>query len=101
MKRLILLLAIITLPTLVQANILTGQELYDRLTMSSETSWTTGYADGYMDGVIDSALGCSGATITHGQAWQIIKNYLEAHPEVWNKSAPKVIKKALDPVCKY
>jgi Rap1a immunity proteins len=100
MKRLFLMLAIIGLPTVASA-ITSGQQLHDYLTIYSNVLWANGYASGYIDGTIDAALGCPGEHLTHAQAWQLVKNYLEAHPEKWNKDAPILIKEALQSICKY
>jgi|SRR5579864_1511482 len=102
MKRLILILAMFGLPTLVHAN-MTGQELHWQLSVPLDgMPWVIGHAEGYIDGVISAALGCpSGKHLTSGQAWQIVQNYLEAHPEEWHKEAALLIKEALDPLCKY
>jgi hypothetical protein len=101
MKRLLLILAIIGFPTAASA-IMSGQQLHDYLTIYSNVLWANGYASGYIDGTIDAALGCpSNKHLTHAQAWQLVKNYLETHPEKWNMDAPPLIKEALQPICKY
>lgn len=102
MKRFILTLILIGLPMFAYASY-TGWELYEQLIPPyNMVPWADGHAKGYIDGVIDAALGCPhGQHLTAGQAWQMVQNYLEAHPEEWNKSAPILIKEALNPVCKY
>lgn len=75
-----------------QAEFYSGSKLYGFLErdMRGASDFEAGVSTGYVLGVYDSLAGilvCSPEGVTVRQVKQIVFNYMQQHPESWDKSA--------------
>ena len=96
MKRLITLLALVCGSA--QAQFYTGNELWTKLTSTSDTYVDQSIALGFIGGVADSFNGmlfCIPGRVTVGQARDITIQHLSANPQTRHKSAYVLVSQAL------
>ncbi|MGE3297794.1 MAG: Rap1a/Tai family immunity protein [Porticoccaceae bacterium] len=89
--------------TTARAEFYSGSQIYSYLekALRGTADYETGVGSGYVIGVFDSLSGvlvCSPGGVTVKQAKQIVFNYMQKHPELWDKSADISIIAALGEV---
>jgi hypothetical protein len=62
-------------------------------------NWSTGFCGGYISGIAELAttigLICPSDAVNNRQAWDIVRKYLEQHPETRDQLAEVLVFKAL------
>ena len=95
-----LLAGLLMVPCMAHAEFETGNKLYQNMT--SESRMENMYALGYVGGVFDAyqhMFHCPPAnSVTLGQVFDIVKNYLAANPSTRHKTADHLVKEALKKV---
>lgn len=78
--------------TTARAGFYSGSPIYSYLEkeLRGTADYETGVGTGYVIGIFDSLSGiliCSPDGVTVKQAKQVVFNYMQKHPESWDKSA--------------
>lgn len=91
-----LLVALLMVPAMAQAEFKTGNELLGNLRADSIVENMV--ALGYIMGIADSTRGvsqCGPADATAGQMKDMVRNYLEANPQIRHFTADLIVKSVL------
>ena len=99
-KTSLLFLTLILLSATAKAEFYSGSKLYGFLEKDQRgvADLEVGVGTGYVIGVYDSAAGilvCSPDGVSVRQVTQIVFNYMQKHPEAWEKSADISVVSAL------
>jgi hypothetical protein len=92
-----LLIAALLIPAIANAGFITGNTLLEKMTSpeAAEKAFALGYVVGAFDAFDELAHCNAPASVTAGQARDIVKKYIENNPAIRNKSADFLIMTAL------
>ncbi len=96
-------LALVSVSMLARAEFYSGSRLFEYLEkdLHGTAGYEAGAAHGYVVGVFDSLSGlfvCAPGGVTARQVEQVVYNYMQKHPESWEKSADTSVAAALTEV---
>ncbi len=97
MKRILLMISLLTFSTFSNAEFYTGNDLKQKCAAPShiDDAICMGYVTGIYDALVSQGALCSGGGVTIGQLQEIVKKYFNEHPERLHFTAQSLVRSSL------